>query len=144
MILRPHLGRRDGITLLEVLLSMAIFLLAMTALTQLMDIGTIAALDATFQSDGNRLAQSKLAEIEAGVIPPDLGSGGTFDAEPAWSWEMQSSPWSVPNLYTVTVTVSRTSGRTVKVAHSQIVFDSRQMGKSGEIAKPEPTAGTMP
>lgn len=144
MILRPHLGRRDGITLLEVLVSMGIFLLSMAALTQLMDIGTSAALDATFQSDANRLAQSKLAEIEAGVIPPDLGSGGTFDAEPGWSWEMQSSPWSVPNLYTVTVTVSRTAGRQVKVSHSQIVFDSRQMGKSGEIAKPEEAAGTMP
>ncbi len=144
MILRPHLGRREGITLLEVLVSMAIFLLSMAALTQLMSIGTDAALDATFQSDANRLAQSKLAEIEAGVIPPDLGSGGPFDAEPAWTWEMQSSPWSVPNLYTVTVTVSRTTGRQVKVTHSQIVFDSRQMGKSGEITKPEPTAGAMP
>lgn len=144
MIVRPPLGRRDGITLLEVLLSMAIFMLALTALTRLMELGTDAALDATFRSDGNRLAQSKLAEIEAGVIPPDLGAGGTFDAEPSWSWEMQSSPWSVPNLYTVTVTVSRTKGRPMSVTHAQIIFDSRQMGKSGEIAKPEEAAGAMP
>jgi general secretion pathway protein I len=144
MIARGRFAKRDGITLLEVLLSMGIFLLAMTALTRLMDIATDSALDATFRSDANRLAQSKLAEIEAGVIPPDLGSGGTFDAEPAWSWTMQSEPWSVPNLYTVSVTVSRTTGKAVSVTHSQIVFDSRQMGKSGEIAKPETTAGAMP
>ncbi|MBL8864308.1 MAG: hypothetical protein KF873_17210 [Gemmataceae bacterium] len=144
MIARPTLAKREGLTLLEVLLAMGIFLLAMTALTRLMDIATDAALDATFRSDANRLAQSKLAEIEAGVIPPDLGAAGTFDAEPGWSWTMQSEPWSVPSLYTVNVTVSRTSGKPVSVTHSQIVYDSRQMGKSGEIAKPESTAGAMP
>ncbi len=141
MIVRPFPGRREGITLLEVLLSMGLFLLAMTALTRLMDIGTDAALDSTFRNDANRLAQSKLAEIEAGVIPPDLASGGTFESEPSWSWDMQSAPWSVPNLYTVTITVSRTTGRNVSVSHSQIIYDSREMGKSGEIPKPESTEG---
>ncbi len=144
MIARPTITKRDGLTLLEVLLAMGIFLMAMTALTRLMDIATDAALDATFRSDANRLAQSKLAEIEAGVIPPDLGAAGTFDAEPGWSWTMQSEPWSVPSLYTVNVTVSRTSGKPVSVTHSQIVYDSRQMGKSGEIAKPESKVGAMP
>lgn len=144
MILRRK--TRKGITLLEVLLSMGIFLLAMTALTRLMEIGTDSALDATYRSDASRLAQSKLAEVEAGVIPPDSGTAGTFDAEPGWSWEMQSSPWSTPNLYTVTVVVTRTRGKPVSVSFSQIVFDSRQMGKSGEIAKPEASAttGTTP
>jgi Tfp pilus assembly protein PilV len=139
VIARRPLGRRDGITLLEVLLSMGIFLLAMTALTRLLDIGTDAALDATFQSDANRLAQSKLAEIEAGVLTPDANVSGTFDAEPAWSWQVVSTAMSVPNVYTVAVTVSRTTGKPVTVTHTQIVYDSRQMGKSGEIAKPEAT-----
>lgn len=144
MILRSHRAPRNGITLLEVLLSMGIFLLAMTALARLMEIGTDAALDATFRSDASRLARSKLAEVEAGVIPPDTGATGTFDLEPAWSWQLESSPWSTPNLYTVTVTVSRTGSRPVSIAHSQIIYDSRQMGKSGEIAKPETTTGAMP
>lgn len=144
MIVHSPTAQRDGITLMEVLVSMAVFLLAMTALARLMDIGTDAALDATFHADANRLAQSKLAEIEAGVIPPDLSTSGTFDAEPAWSWSMQSEPWSVPNLYTVSVKVARTNGKAVSVTHSQIIFDSRQMGKSGEIPKPETTTGAAP
>lgn len=144
MIVRRPLGRRDGITLLEVLLAMGIFLLAMTAITRLLDIGTDAALEATFQSDAHRLAQSKLAEVEAGVLTPDANTTGTFDAEPGWSWEVLSTGMSVPNLYTVTVTVSRTTGKAVKVSQTQIVFDSRQMGKSGEITKPETTTGAAP
>lgn len=142
MIARPVAPRR-GVTLLEVLLSVGIFFLAMTALVRLLDIGTDAALDATFQADGNRLAQSKLAEVEAGVLAPDADASGTFDSEPAWSWQTSSSAGGAPNLYTVTVTVSRTTGKATTVAHTQIIFDSRQMGKSGEIANPVTNTATV-
>ena len=42
------------------------------------------------QSTGTRLAQSKLAEVEAGVVSPSESSSGTCDGEPGWSYAIDS------------------------------------------------------
>lgn len=131
-------------TLLEVLVAMAIFVIALAALSQLITIGSMSALEASFQTDACRLAQSKLAEVEAGAVAPDSSISGTFDTETGWQWQMESSQSTVPYVYLVTVTVSRQpGGRAFSYKLSQMVFDSRQMGKPGEIAKPTTsTTGT--
>jgi general secretion pathway protein I len=153
MTVLPHLPRhatrRPGITLIEVLLGLAIFLLALVAISRLIDVGTQNALESNFQADGTRLAQAKLAEVEAGAIAVSGGGSGSFDEEPAWNWTVESTPGNVPNLYTVKVTVSRVhQGRTTSVAISQMIFDPLQMGAAAEIAKPTttatPTTGTAP
>jgi general secretion pathway protein I len=142
MIRRSHsMTRRSGITLLEVLVSMAIFLIAFAGITQLMDIASTNALDAMLQSDATRLAQSKLAEVEAGVITPDASSSGTFDLEAGWEWNLESMQSNVPNVSIVTVTVKRQSGRQIEFKLSQMLFDSRQMGNSSEVVKPTTTTG---
>jgi general secretion pathway protein I len=136
---------RPGITLLEVLIAMAIFLIALGAISRLIDLGMENASDASYQSDAVRLAQSKMAEVEAGVLAPDSSSGGGFDEEPGWTWQLQSEQASIPNLFTITVTVNRDVGRKVIFKLSQMVMDARQMGKPGEIAKPTTsTTGTSP
>jgi len=133
--------RRPGISLLEVLLALAIFLLALVAIGQLVDIGTDSALDSQAQATATRLAQSKLAEVEAGAVALDgSSSSGSFDVEPEWQWDVSSTQANIPNLYTVTVRVSREfRNRQFQVTMTQLVFDPKQMGNAQEAQKPQTT-----
>lgn len=133
---------RPGITLIEVLLGLAIFLLALVPISRLVGMGTDSALEAALQSDGMRLAASKMAEVEAGVVSAVGGGSGTFEDEPAWSWEVQSSPTAIPNLYAITVTVSHDfRGQPMTVSLWQMIVDPATMGTAAAIAKPEATGG---
>jgi hypothetical protein len=120
-----------------VLLSLAIFLMSLVAIGHLVDIGTDSALDSQAQATATRLAQSKLAEVEAGAVALDSSSSGTFDAEPDWQWTVDPSLANVPNLYSVTVRVSREfRNRPFEVTMTQMVYDPKQMGNANEAQKP--------
>lgn len=140
MTLRRNAPRR-GLTLLEVLLSLTILVLALAAISQLVDIGTERGNDARAYTRGTRLAQSKMAEAEAGLI--DLKGGGTegqFDGDDAgWSFKVSPEPAGPPNLYTVTVRVTTTGqGRPVEVALTQVIFDPALIGSAAQAEKPPP------
>jgi general secretion pathway protein I len=150
---------RHGLTLIEVLLALAILLMSLAAIGQLVDVGSDRGLDARFHVIGTRLAQAKLAEFEAGVIPIDGGSG-TCDDEPEWSWEVSSSAETATNLYRVTATVHRTvRGKRFEIALGQLVYDPAMTGSAAQAQKPSqadvdsaevnggtgmPTTGMMP
>lgn len=141
---RTGSSARPGITLIEVLLGLAIFLLAIVAVGRLATIGTDSAMDSMFEADGVRLAQSRLAEVEAGAIPASSGGSGVCDEEPAWNWSVESQPTAVPNLYSITVTLSRqVRGRPMQVVLEQMVFDPVVMGTAAQVPNPE-TGGTSP
>jgi general secretion pathway protein I len=128
---------RRGISLLEVLLAMAIFLMSLAAIGQLVDMGSNDALAATAQAAGTRLAQSKLAEVEAGAI------SGTCDTEPEWSWTIASEATEVTSVYAVTATLTRTvRGRAVTVTLTQMIMDPQAMGGAEEAQKPTATTGS--
>jgi prepilin-type N-terminal cleavage/methylation domain-containing protein len=79
---RGAVASRPGLTLLEVLVALAIFLLSLGALVQLTSFAGRQAVDARRRSDETRLAQSKLAEVLAGAVPLQ-GQGETpFDEDP--------------------------------------------------------------
>jgi len=73
---------RRGFSLLEVLLSLAILLLALTAIGQLVDMGSDRELDGRLQTQASRLIQAKLAEFESGAAPLESGSG-SFEGDDA-------------------------------------------------------------
>jgi prepilin-type N-terminal cleavage/methylation domain-containing protein len=135
---------RRGLSLLEVLLALAILSLAMAAIGKLVDVGTDRGNDARFTTRGTRLAQSKMAEVSAGLIPISGGTSGQFDNDDgAWSFEVASTPATPPNLYTVTVTVSRSvQGRTTQLTLSQMMFDPTQMGTAAQAEATTSTTGT--
>jgi hypothetical protein len=134
-------------TLIEVVLGLAIFLMAIVAISQLTDFGLDRAMEATLQADGTRLAQSKLAEVEAGVISPASGGSGTFDNdEQTWSWTVDSvpSPMTIPNLYTVTVTVTHDfNGKPFTVTLSQMVYDPAYGGTGALVVNPVTGTSTL-
>jgi Tfp pilus assembly protein PilV len=131
------------LSLIEVLLTLAIFLTALVAIARLVDMGADLELDARYQSRGTRLAQAKLAEVECGAIPLESGSG-TFDGDDAdWSWTLTVQSYDIPNLYLVSVSVSReVKGQTVTVTLSQLIFDPSLWGTAGEATRPDPSSSS--
>src|SRR5438270_379146 len=85
-LLATRLAARRGLSLIEVLLALAIMLMSLVAIGRLVDFGADRGLDARLNTQGARLAQAKMAEVEAGVIPLEGTAGGQFDDHPEWSW----------------------------------------------------------
>ena len=84
---RRRPGRRSGITLLEVVIALAIFLGAISVNSQIVNTGSQAAISAQQQSEAVRRCETVLAETLAGIIPLQ-NSGGTFEDDPNWSWSV--------------------------------------------------------
>jgi general secretion pathway protein I len=132
------MARRRGITLIEVLLALAILLLALAAIGQLVDVGSDRGVETRFHIRGTRLAQDKLAECEAGVIKVSSGGSGAFEGDDdAWSWTVDSSPEAATNLYRVTVRVSRDNrGKLFEIALTQLMYDPDTMGSAAQAERP--------
>lgn len=143
MLARPPVVR-DGMTLLEVLLAMAIFLISLVALADLVDTGAKIGVRSSMQSTGTRLAQSKLAEVEAGAISlTGGGESGEFPAEPGWNYTVESSAAGPANVYAVTATCWRDyNGQRHEVKLSQMVCDPAVMGTAAAASAPTATTGT--
>jgi general secretion pathway protein I len=138
----PHASTRAGLTLLEVLLALAIFLIAVVALAGLVDMGTDRELEAQMQVRAARLAQAKMGELVSGSLGGSLasnsGSSGTFDNDPDWSYTTTVSPAqtqvALTNLYTVQVEVTRNHrGQKFSYTLTQMAIDPYMMG-TGQAA----------
>jgi general secretion pathway protein I len=140
---RPTHTRRAGLSLIEVMLALAILLLAMAAIVRLVDIGTERGNAARMQTRGTRLAQAKMAEVEAGTVSLASETQGNFDGDDgAWQFTVTPEPAGPLNLYTVTVRVTTTSqGRQFEVVLSQMMFDPALMGSASQAERPAPDTG---
>jgi general secretion pathway protein I len=96
---------RAGLTLLEVLISLAIFLGALTALSQLIGIGSRAAVQAQLRTQAILKCQSKLAEALAGAQPLESVSQAAFEDEENWKWSLDVQPGAYENMLQLTVSV---------------------------------------
>ena len=136
---------RAGLTLLEVLVALAIFLVSLIGIGQLITMGADRARDVQQQAESTRLCQSKLAEVVAGVVPVSSSQSSTpFDEDPNWEWSMDSEQGSVTGLYSITVHVSRSrrDGSRVETALSQMVLDPSLRGSVGNVAASPSSAST--
>jgi prepilin-type N-terminal cleavage/methylation domain-containing protein len=134
---------RRGLSLVEVLLSLAILVLALTAIWRLVNIGTDHGIQARSYSQGSRLAQGKMAEIEAGMVELSPEITGQFEGEDAaWSFVVIVEPAGPPNLYSVTVRVTRTlQGVPIEVSLAQLMFDPTLVGSAAQ-AEPAGSSST--
>jgi type II secretion system protein I len=122
-------GRR-GVTLLEVLVSLSIFLFSLIAIAHLISVGADQAVAVQEESRATQLCQSKLAEVVWGIEP--LGSsGGSFD-EPDWSWSQDSNQSDVTGLWNVKVTVRKehSDGSAFEFSLTQMVLDPSYRGST--------------
>jgi type II secretion system protein I len=108
-------------TLFEVVLAMTIFGGAWVALSQLYSTGTRASVQARHEADAVIHAQSKMAELVAGLLPLDSMTDQSFDDPDlaAWSWSTTVGPGPHVDLLAVEVTVRRNGSNSMaRVSYS--------------------------
>lgn len=104
--------RRVGLTLVEVMLSLAIFVGSMAALGQLIANGVRGAVQARLQTQAILRCESTLAEVVAGVRPFQSSSGLFLD-DPTWSWTVSIVSGPHIELFIVQATASHAASNNV-------------------------------
>tara|TARA_B110000014_G_scaffold260415_1_gene250092 strand:- start:319 stop:741 length:423 start_codon:yes stop_codon:yes gene_type:complete len=102
--------RHAGFTLLEVIVSLTIFVGAFAALSQLFSLGSRAAIESALQTQGAIRAEAKMAEILAGVESFEATSEMAFEDDPLWSWSLEVNPGPHADVYELVVTVVYQNG----------------------------------
>ncbi len=104
--------RRSGITLLEVVIALAIFLGAVAVISEIVSTGSRAAIRAQLQSEAVLRAETRLHEVVAGVYPLEIVQGVAFEDDPKWQWSLLILDGPHPDVLHLEVTAAhvRSSG----------------------------------
>jgi prepilin-type N-terminal cleavage/methylation domain-containing protein len=135
---------RRAFSLLEVIVSMAIFLMSIVVLGQIVTMGGERAMDIDQQGEAAMLAQSKMAEVIWGAVPLSSQSDQSFDETSDYKWAMTADQNStISNLWNVTVTVSRerSDGSKIESVLSQMILDPSQRGSSQDTVSISGSSG---
>ena len=97
---------RQGLTLLEVLLSLGLFLGALAALSQLWYGGVRASVQARLSTQAILRCESKLNEVVAGAVPLQSTTDTPFEDDSTWTWSLQVRPGPHANVLLLIVNVS--------------------------------------
>jgi general secretion pathway protein I len=138
-------GNRAGLTLFEVIVAMAIFLISLVPIYQLITLATDRAIDVKMSARTSQLCQSKMSEVIIGVQALD-GSGAYADYpdQKDIQWKMESSKMGADGLYMVQVWVkyeAEGSGMTESYL-SRMVFDPSNRGSTLDEIPPLPATTT--
>ncbi len=98
-------GLRSGITLLEVLLSTAIFLGALTAILQIMRVGHDSRLSARLDAESALRCESLMGEYVAGIMPLKAESDTPFPDSDEWQYTTEIEDGGGTSLLKLTVLV---------------------------------------
>ncbi len=149
---RQSLGtrRRSGLTLFEVIIALAIFLIAVEAVSELLTLSTNNAVRASMQTQGAFLCQSKMAEVLAGIqdVNSPVSDYTPFDdpngtgANAKWQWKMdcqQNS--SINGLWTVQISVKmdREGSDSFEYSLTQLMYTPSQRGSTLDSASSSST-----
>jgi general secretion pathway protein I len=129
-------SKRRGLTLLEVLIALGIFLTAFAALSQLVSLSADSALSIQQQSRAAQLCQAKLAEVAAGVVPLNSQSDVPFDEAPNYLWSLDASQAEISGLWKVTVrvTLQRSDGERIECSLDRMLLDPTLRGNAMDAA----------
>lgn len=136
---------RRGLSLLEVLVALAIFLFSLAALSQLVEIGSNSARDVQWLGQASMIAQSRMSAVMAGIVPLSGQPESSCDEDSDWMWSMEAELADAPGLYRVKVTVSRQrpDGSRFETVLNQFVLDPTVRGSTdGSATGSDDTSGT--
>ncbi|APZ91698.1 hypothetical protein [Fuerstiella marisgermanici] len=113
---------RSGLTLLEVLVSTAIFLGALTAIMQVMRVGHDSRLSARMDAECALRCESVMAEIVSGIQQPVAVSNQQFDgdADENWVYSVEVGDGGGTSLLLVTVRVQYSTGEDTPISQFQL------------------------
>ena len=105
-----RLNRRSGMSLLEVLISVAIFVASLTAIMQVLNVGQRAEVATRLQTEAILRCEAKMAEIISGIEEAVSSEGGTFEDDETgdWKWDAEVTDSGIVSLLMVTVMVEHT------------------------------------
>ena len=136
---------RPALTLLEVLISLAIFLLSIGALSHLVNLSSQRAFAIRQHSQAARLCQSKMAEVMMGAVSLQSQKDASFDEDDDWQWSMDCSQSSSSTLlWTVTVTVkNKKDGKdSFEETLTQMILDPSQKGSTLDLSSSSSTSSS--
>lgn len=96
-----------GISLLEVVIALAIFLAATTVIGQLISTGSQAAIGAQLKAEAARRCETVMSEAIAGVVPLESTGDMAFEDDPYWTWSLTVSDAPVTDLVQIEARVTR-------------------------------------
>ena len=135
---------RPGITLLEVVIAMAIFVMTLPALNALVLLGMQRAEETRILATASLMCRSKMAEIGSGSVPFASSDWSALD-DPNWQWKADAGNASgVAGMQTVQVSVKLDNGSGVNYEQTlvQMVLDPAQRGSTQDRYLLDPTAST--
>lgn len=100
---------RSGLSLLEVILSIAILGGALTVIGHLYFLGYRSALQVRIRSEANVLVDSTVAELVAGVLPLESTSDVQIESSPGWTYSVSLEPSLQSGLFMATVSVKKSN-----------------------------------
>ncbi len=103
---KRRLARR-GLTLLEAMLALAILGLSIAATGELMRVGLRSAAAARDLTTAQLLCETKMAEISAGIIPPEPVLRMQDEFDPEWVYSIEQQIIEQPGLIAIRVTVEK-------------------------------------
>lgn len=125
---------RRGFSLFEVVLSLAVFLAAFSALSELSSSGMSSAVQARLRTKAILRCESKLAELAAAVEPLEDIDGQTFEDDPNWSWSLATTSGTHADLLLLTVTVNYDGGTEMAASG----FSMTQLIRDPVVFEPPP------
>jgi len=136
MTTRHNGSKRSGMSLMEVIVALAVFLSALIVLGRLVVLGGEQAREVQELARATQLCQSKLAEVVAGVVPLQSQPDVPFDEEPSWNWSLDCSQGEIAGLWDVTVKVDheRGDGTHAECTFMQKVLDPSLRGHAADGA----------
>ena len=117
---RPGNSRRArrGLTLFEVVISLGILLGALAAVSQLISIGSRAAVQSQVRTQAILRCESKLSEILASAEMMQAVEDMPFeDQEPGWAWSLYVAEGPHIDLLELEVTVTHTGQNRLATGH---------------------------
>ena len=106
------LGCRSGLTLLEIIISVAIFMASLAAIMEGLQIGRRSELSARLQSEAVLRCETVMGEILSGVKEAASAQGNPFDDDETgnWEWTAEVTDAGTTGLLQVTVLVEHRPG----------------------------------
>ena len=97
----------EGFTLIEVLVALVVVTAGLTIIAQGFLAGGRASVASQFGTTAAWLAESKMAELESGILSIQTSASGTFEPDqPDFSWETEIQSTATTGLAQVTLTVT--------------------------------------
>jgi len=111
-ILVVRLRSRSGLSLLEIIISVAIFMASLAAIMEGLQIGRRSELSARLQSEAVLRSETVMGEILCGAKEASSAQGNPFDDDETgnWEWSAEVTEAGTTGLLQVTVLVEHRPG----------------------------------